>query len=643
MKKKYCILIFIHLISISIIFALLNIDYFNKYYDTAFVILIILGCLIVWNLNLKECVRENVFKFKKSERRQEYILENLKVGIVVYDMNGNMTHNNAEYKKIFSHKNSYFVNINGEKLKPEEFPFYKVINENIPVYDYTIGIKKMDIEDIAWIRVDALPDYDEKNQLESVIISFVDITDRINIEKALCTSESKLRAILKAIPDLFFVIDFNGAFVDFVSEHNSKKLLLKKEDFIGKTVADVLPKHISVGFKSSMDNLIKTGEIQILEYSLPIEGDVLFFEARIVLCGEDRILAMTRDITERKQSERLMYEISMKDSLSGAYNRNYFEKQLAIKEANCSKNLAVVSCDLDGLKLINDTLGHESGDKYIKNVAKILFECFRDKDIISRTGGDEFTILLEDITLEEIEEIKRDIINKIQLCNVNEDVFCMSVSIGYSVMKENESLRDMLKEADEYMYREKLHHHQSSRSKNIDLLTRMLKERDFITEGHGERLVDLVTKLSRAIGYDEYEIRNMSLFAQFHDIGKVGIPDYILFKPEGLSVEERSVIKKHSEIGFRIAKASPDLLYIADWIFKHHEMWDGKGYPLGLKEEDIPMQCRILAIADAYDAMVSDRPYRSAMSKDEALSEIKKNRGTQFDPYLVDVFIKIFS
>lgn len=144
------------------------------------------------------------------------------------------------------------------------------------------------------------------------------------------------------------------------------------------------------------------------------------------------------------------------------------------------------------------------------------------------------------------------------------------------------------------------------------------------------------------MGLSEMRIQaDLRLFAQFHDIGKVGIPDQILFKNGPLTLEEMVIMKRHCEIGYRIAQASPDLLPIAEWILKHHEWWNGKGYPLGLKGEEIPLECRILAIADAYDAMTNDRPYRKALTREEALSEIKKCSGTQFDPRLVDMFLKM--
>jgi HD-GYP domain-containing protein (c-di-GMP phosphodiesterase class II) len=211
----------------------------------------------------------------------------------------------------------------------------------------------------------------------------------------------------------------------------------------------------------------------------------------------------------------------------------------------------------------------------------------------------------------------------------------LSVSFGIATAYNSEELlKQAYKRADDLMYREKLYLGTSARNKIVNALLAALSERDHLTEGHGRHLQHLCRTLGEKMGLSRQQLANLALLAQVHDIGKVGIPDRILFKRGPLTEEEWEIMRQHPEKGYRIALASPDLAGIADLILKHHEKWDGTGYPLGLKGEEIPIECRILAIADAFDAMTSDRPYRKAKTVEEALEEIR--RCARLDPLKLD-------
>jgi diguanylate cyclase (GGDEF)-like protein len=303
--------------------------------------------------------------------------------------------------------------------------------------------------------------------------------------------------------------------------------------------------------------------------------------------------------------------------------------------------VGVICCDLDGLKLINDTFGHSAGDRMLQQTASVLREAVPQSALIARTGGDEFLVVLNNIEDSELDRIGQEI--HIACEKQSRLEFPLQISMGwrYKAFCEPESndLSILIKEADDEMYRQKLSSSQSARNGVVQTVMKMLEIRDFETEEHSQRLSKMAVDLSDRLGLPAHRNNDLRLLAQFHDIGKIGIPDQILLKPGPLTWEERKEMERHSEIGHRIATAIAEFQPVADFIFKHHERWDGKGYPMKLKGENIPIEDRILSIVDAYDAMTSDRPYRKAMTHDEAAVELRKCRDTQFDPSLVDEFL----
>lgn len=372
-------------------------------------------------------------------------------------------------------------------------------------------------------------------------------------------------------------------------------------------------------------------DVSILGYPIVVDGKKV------------GIYAIYSDITERKQAVEKLTYYSMHDQLTGLCNRTFFEQEMRALEVDAKEPFGIIVCDVDGLKLINDTMGHDAGDTLLKAAAMVVKQCFRQDDTVARIGGDEFAVLLPKSGKAAVEKSVLRIRSGVMRYNESNPEFPLSISVGFAAAAcPAANPGDIFKEADNNMYREKLHRSQSARSAIVKTLMKALEARDFITEGHADRLQDLVAGLAAALGLSERRITDLKLLAKFHDIGKVGVPDRILFKRGTLTSEEFAEMRLHCEIGHRIARSAPDLTPIADWILKHHEWWNGKGYPLGLVGEDIPLECRILAIADAYDAMTSDRPYRKAMPSGEALAVIQRCSGTQFDPSLVKVFEKNF-
>ena len=348
------------------------------------------------------------------------------------------------------------------------------------------------------------------------------------------------------------------------------------------------------------------------------------------------------DITDLKDAQDQLRFLSLHDTLTGLFNRTYFEEQVRRIQQSQSQPAGIIVCDMDGLKLVNDTLGHSTGDRLLTVAAGLLAGVFRQADVIARVGGDEFAVLMLDLVPDPkviLEGACRRLQESVEAYNAGHAELPLSISVGYAIGQDSGDLDQLFKEADDHMYRQKLHRSQSVRNSIVQTMMKTLEARDYATEHHAERLEKMVTGVALALGFPSQRIADLRLLAQFHDIGKVGIPDHILFKSGSLTPRQREEINRHSEIGYRIARAAPDLAPIADWILKHHEWWNGNGYPLGLKGEDIPLECRILAIADAYDAMTSERPYRKKLTAEKAVEELDRCAGTQFDPHLVQVFI----
>ncbi|MGE5417768.1 MAG: GAF domain-containing protein, partial [Acidobacteriota bacterium] len=340
-------------------------------------------------------------------------------------------------------------------------------------------------------------------------------------------------------------------------------------------------------------------------------------------------------IVQRKRAEDQLRYLSLHDPLTKMFNRTYFEEEMNRLKSGRFDPVGLIVCDVDGLKLVNDTMGHESGDALLLAAAQVIRNCFRDSDVVARVGGDEFAVIMSRTSPPAINDAYHRIRDSVEEYNSMSPRLPLSISVGYSCRLDlSMSMDDLFREADNNMYREKLSRRQTTRNAIVDTLMKAMETRDFVNEGHAERMQDLIAAFALAIGLSDPAIMELRMLAQFHDIGKVGVPDRILFKQGPLTPEEYDEVKRHSEIGHRIALSSPDLIQLADWILMHHEWANGQGYPLGLRGEEIPLECRLLSIVDAYDAMTSLRPYRKPLKWNSALEEIKKRAGIQFDQEL---------
>ena len=345
---------------------------------------------------------------------------------------------------------------------------------------------------------------------------------------------------------------------------------------------------------------------------------------------------------ERKSTEEKIKHLRFHDSLTDLYNRAYFEEELERYNSPLYYPLSIVVIDVNGLKAINDTFGHIEGDRLLQHLSQILTSVSRKGDIIARVGGDEFAFIMPSTTSKQVHDFCQRIRKVCEEDTIKPIFLRPSISLGHATQEGGyKEIETLLKEADDKMYQDKLFQSKTREKYLLDSFLLILAERDTHINDHSQRLQELALSLGKRVGLTEYQLGNLKLLALLHDIGKIGIPDSILFKTNTLTPSEWKKMREHSRIGYRMAKNIPDFAPIAHEILCHHEHWDGKGYPEGLKGEDIPLLSRIISIVDAYDVMQSRRPYKGAISKAEALKEVKRCAGTQFDPQLVEIFLKI--
>lgn len=455
---------------------------------------------------------------------------------------------------------------------------------------------------------------------------------------------SRLSSLIEAIPDTMVIMTADGEIVEYISEKSHMTASFSQITINPAELETFIRTELREKLRDSMINCCGNNACPSFEFTFNSGGVIHYFEVRPSVYSNHEMLFMIRNMTAKRSMENQLLFLATRDAMTGLYNRPYFEQAIKNIENDKDnyKNAALIICDLDGLKQINDTYGHAKGDEMLRETSIIINSCINERTLAARIGGDEFALLITDSSHSEVEEICACLCDKIEIYNIAHARSTLSLSYGFAISQGMDfSLQDLFAEADNNMYKKKFLTASSVRSSIVKILMKALEARDFITEGHALRMEDLSAQVAEKLDLEESMINDIRLLAKFHDIGKVGIPDYILFKPDKLSSTEMSEMKRHSEIGYHIAAATPDLNPIAHLILKHHERWDGGGYPLGMKGKDIPIECRILSVVDSFDAMNNDRPYRKALTREMALAELQKCSGSQFDPTVVEVFIEL--
>jgi diguanylate cyclase (GGDEF)-like protein/PAS domain S-box-containing protein len=496
-----------------------------------------------------------------------------------------------------------------------------------------------------WTRWECRPWYEANGSIGGIIVYTEVITEHVQLLEELRNKEQSLRAAqeIAHVGSFEFEIAKNKM---TCSDESLNICGIKPSEYFGDP--DTILQCIHPDERDYVVVMIERAmaEKRVLEYNCRIirsdnEEHVVCIRVGPVFdeVGQPaRITGTVQDITERMKNENELLYLSIHDHLTGLYNRRFFEQELKNLDTTDSLPLSIIMCDVNGLKLVNDSFGHDSGDRLLKKAAETIKKVCREEDVIARIGGDEFVLLLPKTSAYESVEIAnhiKELASKEKVANIE-----LSISYGYDTKTtDKQSIVEIIANAENHMYRHKLYERSSIRSKTTDLIMNALFEKSNREAAHSNRVSSICQSIATKMNFNKDAVNQMKIAGLIHDIGKIGVDETILNKPGNLTNDERIDIERHPEIGWRLLSSTNEFSELAQFVLNHHEKWDGSGYPNGLRGEAIQLEARIIAVADAYDAMTSERSYRKALSMEEAIKELIRCSGMQFDPGIVDVFV----
>jgi diguanylate cyclase (GGDEF)-like protein/PAS domain S-box-containing protein len=501
--------------------------------------------------------------------------------------------------------------------------------------------KALELADSQYGLIHTFVYYDLEQPLHCDSTSF-DITEKITLKKENERLLNQLKAMIEKHEAIMLIIDpLTGKILDSnpaatayygYSRNELQQMTIQQINMLPDEEVDELRlKAFSKGQKYfTFPHQLKNGEIRKVDvYSSPIpynDNTVLF--------------SIIFDVTEREKANEKIIYISYHDYLTGLYNRRFFEEEFIRLNTADNFPLAIIMGDVNGLKLINDAFGHSSGDIVLKGAADLLQFCAREQDIAARVGGDEFALILPGADEQEVKNrVKQFEINNNSKTSASAP---LSISFGYAIQKSpGDTLDVLMKEAEGLMYANKYYDDRSIKGKTVEIIMNTLFEKSAREKMHSERVGKSAASIAESMGLSAETVNRIRTAGYLHDIGKIGIIEKILNKNDLLNNEEWLIMKSHAERSHRILVNTIEFSEISSYVLYHHERWDGKGYPEGLQGRSIPLESRIIAVADSYDAMIHERNYCKKKTRQEAIEEMLRCSGSQFDPEVVVAFMKL--
>jgi len=586
-------------------------------------------------------------KLLHFQELMRYIIEHNRNAVAVHDKHLNYMYVSQPYIELFNLQGKEIIGKHHYDVLPTMPEDYKVAHQRILNGEIVRKEACSFFDKGKFVVWEGRPWYEENGSIGGFILYIEDITERKKMEQLLINEKEQFKTTLMSVGDGVISTDIQGNIVvmnpiaekltgwDF-SEAKGMPItnvfrIIREQTRI--PVQDFIIQILAVGKAIECRNKIllsKTGN------ELPVELSVAPIKHSDGISGTVFIF---RDVSEKRAEQRKIEFLSYNDALTGLYNRRYIEDTIKVLDIPENLPLAIISIDVNGLKLANDAFGHEFGDQLLKTIAGILKSVCRPDDIIGRIGGDEFNILMKKTDEDGAASLKEKIQNEIS--NLKFYPVVASLAIGYAVKHSPEDdIKTLIMVSDSRMYQDKIKSSKIMRSETIQMALDHNNSNYKHERIHTENVSLYCEAIAQAMNFNEKAVQDIKMAGFLHDIGKIMIPSHILNKTGKLSKEEFSLVKRHPEIGYQLLRTVDEYVHLSEFVLYHHESWDGSGYPVGLKGEKIPLFSRIIAVADAFEAMTAERPYQKAKTQSEAIEELKGGMGKQFDSEIVKVFLE---
>ncbi len=501
--------------------------------------------------------------------------------------------------------------------------------------------------ELRYVRTSKIPLYDQKGKVFGMLGTFEDITDVIEIKKALKESEKRYEELTLRSRALVFQLDPKGKYT-YVSPSAKELFGYAEGEILGKKFFyELAPEDQQEALRAYGEKVLKEGiTVRDFEHDLQTKDGRRLRVMTNGFCTLDNrgkvesFKGIDVDITHIKEAEERVRYLSYHDQLTGLYNRHFIEEEILRLDVERKLPLSMIMVDANGLKLINDAFGHNAGDELLEKTAQVIKEATRKEDLVARMGGDEFLVFLPETGVEETLKIQgrmETLAAKTRVSNLP-----LSFSVGsYTKKHLNITMEDALSQAETRMYRQKNRNRERVRQNYVNAILEQLFLRSEEEKRHAKRIKEVVERIGISMGVEGEELRKLEKAAYYHDIGKISLREDLLLNKKKLSKKENQEIIRHSEIGYSILNSSAEFIPLSDILLAHHERYDGKGYPKGLKGKEIPLWSQIIHFANLYDDLTSTRTGQKAYSHEKALEKMREAKGTAIDPDYFDQWLEV--